>query len=139
MAERERPLSGGYEVGFGKPPAGTQFRKGVSGNPKGRPKGARNVSSVLAKLCRERVNVVINGKTRSLTSLEALLMRLRASALSGDLKANREFLYALRAFPEPIDAAPVSAASSERDEAALRSFIERLRNSEDLSGPEEEK
>src|SRR5579872_3305757 len=112
VAKGENPLSGDYEVGFGRPPARTQFRKGVSGNPKGRPKGARNVSSVLAKLCGDKVSVTINGKARSMTALEALLMRLRASALSGDLKANREFLSALRAFPEPVEAAPVSPASS---------------------------
>ncbi|RYD84807.1 MAG: hypothetical protein EOP84_04475 [Verrucomicrobiaceae bacterium] len=29
----------GYDVGFGKPPEDSRFRKGVSGNPKGRPKG----------------------------------------------------------------------------------------------------
>jgi hypothetical protein len=28
----------GYEVGYGKPPQSTQFKKGKSGNPKGRPK-----------------------------------------------------------------------------------------------------
>jgi Family of unknown function (DUF5681) len=32
--------SGDYEVGYGKPPKATQFQRGVSGNPKGRPKKA---------------------------------------------------------------------------------------------------
>lgn len=31
-----------YEVGYAKPPADTRFRKGQSGNPKGRPRGAKN-------------------------------------------------------------------------------------------------
>lgn len=129
MAKREGPLSGDYEVGFAKPPARTQFRKGVSGNPKGRPKGARNVSSLLAKVCRDKVNVTVKGKTRSMSSLEAVVMRLLAGALSGDPKATREFLNLLRLFPEQTEAVPASPASSERDEAALKSFIERLRNS----------
>ena len=34
----ENNTSDSYEVGFGKPPRNTQFKKGVSGNPKGRPK-----------------------------------------------------------------------------------------------------
>ena len=33
-----RKLSGDYKVGYGKPPRNTRFKKGVSGNPTGRPK-----------------------------------------------------------------------------------------------------
>jgi hypothetical protein len=32
-------------VGYGRPPLATRFRPGQSGNPRGRPKGARNLSS----------------------------------------------------------------------------------------------
>jgi len=31
-----------YEVGYGKPPVASRFEPGHSGNPRGRPKGARN-------------------------------------------------------------------------------------------------
>ena len=36
------PVKTNYEVGYGKPPEASKFKKGKSGNPKGRPKGARN-------------------------------------------------------------------------------------------------
>ncbi|MGB7189863.1 MAG: DUF5681 domain-containing protein [Acidobacteriaceae bacterium] len=134
MKSKEGSQTGEYEVGFKKPPKHTRFRGGVSGNPQGRPKGAKSVSGVLAKLCREQITVTINGKTRSLSSLDALLLRLRANALSGDAKASREFFNLLRLFPKPMETVTVSSATSERDEAALKSFIERLRNSETEEG-----
>jgi hypothetical protein len=41
-ALRARPgRVGEYEVGYGKPPEQTRFKKGRSGNPKGRPKGSK--------------------------------------------------------------------------------------------------
>jgi Family of unknown function (DUF5681) len=35
----KKASSGDYKVGYGKPPSETRFRKGVSGNPGGRPRG----------------------------------------------------------------------------------------------------
>lgn len=51
-----------YDVGFGKPPEKSQFRKGVSGNSKGRPKGALNMATVLERTLREKITVNENGR-----------------------------------------------------------------------------
>jgi Family of unknown function (DUF5681) len=74
-------------VGYGSPPQATRFKKGVSGNPKGRPKGSLNVASAFAKTLRERVVINENGKRKTVTKLEAALKQLVNKAASGDLRA----------------------------------------------------
>jgi len=81
-----------YEVGFGKPPKHTQFRKGHSGNPKGRPKGSQNVSALIRKMFHEKVAVKSNGRTQTMTKLEAAFVQLINKAASGDLKALKEVI-----------------------------------------------
>ena len=44
-------------VGYGRPPMMTRFRPGQSGNPRGRPKGARNLSTIVAAALSERVAI----------------------------------------------------------------------------------
>ena len=88
MAVDER--SAQYEVGFGKPPKHTRFRKGSSGNPRGRPKGKRNLATVLEKTLKEKVVINENGVRKTVTKLEAAVKQLVNKAASGDLVAMRQ-------------------------------------------------
>jgi hypothetical protein len=102
MADEKTPLDDkAYEVGYGKPPRETQFRKGKSGNPKGRPKGTKSLERLLLKVSGEPVKVISNGKTRHISKLEAALLQLTNKAVGGDLKAIREFLAVHRALVKP--------------------------------------
>ncbi len=84
---------GEYEVGYGKPPQHTQFKKGQSGNPRGRPRKPEpdpiNVTAVLA----EPIPVRIGGGLREMDAFEVWLRGLAKRALTdGNLGAALEFL-----------------------------------------------
>lgn len=134
------PSNDDYEIGYRKPPTATRFRKGVSGNPTGRPKGSRSISSILAKLGRERVKVTTNGKTRTMTKLEVVFTQLNNQAASGNLKAIRELLSAHRLFAEPQQIDEITpAATLERDDVVLKNLAKRLSTVKaDSSEPEGE-
>ena len=76
-----------YEVGFGKPPKSTQFRKGQSGNSKGRPKGKPNLVTVINRTLQAKVIINENGRRREVTKYEAGMIQLSNKAASGDLPA----------------------------------------------------
>lgn len=60
------------EVGYGKPPRTHQFKPGQSGNPKGRPKGAKSEATILYELLHRKIPIREGGKTRKVTVLEAI-------------------------------------------------------------------
>jgi hypothetical protein len=83
----EAPSLVSYEVGHGKPPKHSQFQKGKSGNPKGRPKGSKNASTVAMEMYLKPVTVVVNGKPKKVPAIAALNAKLVSAAMHGDLKA----------------------------------------------------
>ena len=76
-----------YEVGYGKPPAHSRFRKGVSGNPRGRKSGSRNVASLLTEALDARVDVTEKGKRKKKTMLGVIITQLVRKSANADLKA----------------------------------------------------
>ncbi len=79
-------------VGYGKPPRHCRFRKGASGNRKGRPKGRRNIATILEEILREKIVVNENGVRKTVTKLDAALKQLVNKATSGDLIAVRQLI-----------------------------------------------
>lgn len=82
-----------YKTGYGKPPKRTQFQKGVSGNPKGRPKGSQNLATLFRKITYEKVRVNGPRGPRWMTKLEAGITQLVNRAATGDPKATRELIH----------------------------------------------
>ncbi|WP_056452383.1 DUF5681 domain-containing protein [Methylobacterium sp. Leaf86] len=91
MIKPKRPAA--YEVGYGKPPADHRFRKGQSGNPRGRPRGQsvplgrRDLLNAFTQAAREPIAITKDGRTIRTTQIEALAQQLTRKALQGDMKA----------------------------------------------------
>ena len=87
MRKRKSPKAPSYAVGYGRPPKATQFAKGESGNPRGRPKGTRTVGAMLQEILRQKIAVTENGRTRRLPALEVILRRLANDAMRSEPRA----------------------------------------------------
>lgn len=75
-----------YDVGYKKPPKETRFQKGRSGNPKGRPKGARGVDAVLKEIMNEKIAVKTAGGRQKMRRNVAMLHRAVDLALAGNTR-----------------------------------------------------
>ena len=114
-----------YDVGFGKPPKRSQFRKGASGNPKGRPKGKRNFATVLERTLQEKVVINENGVRKTVTKLEAATKQLVNQAASGDLVALRQLAWLASSVEEQL-IAPSTKQLTDDDRKVMDGILKRF-------------
>jgi hypothetical protein len=117
-----------YEVGYGKPPRDGQFKRGQSGNPKGRPTGKKSLSTVLNDAVNERVLAVVgNGRHKNITKLEATVTQLANRAASGDPKATQTLFAQLRDTESRTDPGSADTAIDEADQQIIQRIKARFR------------
>ena len=114
-----------YEVGYGKPPRHTRFKKGQSGNPKGRPKGVKNFRTDLMEELTETIEVRENGKPVVLSKQRLLLKSITAKALKGDARAADTLVRLIGQHLGLPEEGPDEPALSADDAAILDNFIKR--------------
>ena len=113
------------DVGYRKPPKRTQFPKGVSGNPAGRPPGKLNLATVLVETLNESLVVNEGGKRKTVTKMEAAVKRMVRKAISGDMHAFR-VLSALVLSSEESATALTTSELAESDQKILKSLALRF-------------
>lgn len=95
-AERDVPRD--YEVGYGKPPKNKRFKPGQSGNPSGRPKGARNrpsrvnedlLADIILQEAYREVSIRDGDRNVTISIAQASLRSMGLKAAKGDHRSQR--------------------------------------------------
>ena len=110
------------------PPKEYQFKKGTSGNKKGRPPGSKNLKTIVKEAADNQVAATINGKSRKISTLQATVMQLATKAASGDHKAMGKFLELVDEMEMRASASrPAQFPLGEPDLEVLRATYERMK------------
>ena len=72
------------------PPEQNHFKKGQSGNPAGRPKGAVSTAGITRKFAFKKIPVTVGGKQQQLMRFHVAVLKLRALATAGSAAAAEE-------------------------------------------------
>jgi hypothetical protein len=85
-----------YEVGYGRPPKKTRFRKGVSGNPTGRPKKLLDFDAALLREGRKLITVNKNGRSVRISKHDVVVSQVMLDAMKGTASDRRLYREAHR-------------------------------------------
>ena len=125
-------MPGDYEVGYKKPPPQTRFRKGRSGNPKGRPRATKNLKTDLMEELAERISLREGTIRKRVSKQRAMVKTLTAKAIKGDTRATSAILGMIYRLLEDevsvADDAPLTGEELAVLESLEARFLDRARH-----------
>ena len=106
-----------YKVGYRNPPRHTQFRKGRSGNPGGRPRRdeAERLKAITLEEAYRGVLIKENGVMTPVLAIQAVMRRQVELAMEGNVHAQRDLLRAVRTYER-----------DDMEKAAIDEYVEAL-------------
>jgi hypothetical protein len=120
-------------VGYGRPPRHTRFKKGRSGNPRGRSPGSRNLSTLLCEALNEPVIVAENGGRRKISKRQAIIKQLVNQSAKGDWRAAKLLLDILQDIERRTEPETAESSFGSADEQVIEQLKARLHGKKPVS------
>jgi len=102
-----------YELGYKKPPKASQFKKGQSGNRRGRPRGSQHALTTVEQALGTKITVAENGRRRKVSKAARMFEQLATAAAEGDPNATQTVLRLLQEYKEGEPVTPEEAILNE--------------------------
>jgi hypothetical protein len=115
-----------FKVGYKNPPMHTRFKKGLSGNPAGRPKGDKNSHSILKEILKREVKINKNGVPAKVEMLSIIWTQLVNKAAEGDLRAISKVIEQVSLLEmKESERAKILTAITKNDKIIIGQFLSR--------------
>ena len=125
-----------YKVGYGKPPKHSQYPCG-NGPGKGRPKGAKNLKTIVNSVTSAKLPTKINGKMKKISKIELAMHQLANKAAAGDLKAIEKLIALYERYgPEEQSLLP-TPEEKKADLETLKNYLAMKNFGDDVNEEEE--
>lgn len=131
-SDRKRPApdesADHYVVGYGRPPMSSRFKPGTSGNSKGRPKGRKNLKTLIRQAMTANIAVREGSASRRVSKIEGVVLRQLESALKGNDRSAMAVIKMatqLGFLEDPDNQSSATADLSAADERILEELLNR--------------
>jgi len=123
-----KPSSKSGEVGYCRPPRQHEWKPGQSGNPGGRAKGSKNESTILREILARKIESRSAGKSRKISVVEGILLRITEDALKGNTKSAT---FLLNRYAAMVSGELRNEDLNANDREVLEAFAERLKQGDE--------
>lgn len=117
-----------YEVGKYRPPLHTRFKKGDGRKRPGRPKGSKNIATLVLEAANTQIEVTLDGKKRKISKAQAAAIHLANAGATGNEKLLLKFIDLIGDIEARAEAArPSEYPFNDADKTVIRETYKRLR------------
>jgi Family of unknown function (DUF5681) len=130
-----------YQIGYKKPPVATRFQKGNRANPRGRPRGSKNLATLLERALDAAADADASETDGRLTKRELVVARLVERSAKADLAATKLLFELLRKVDPRMVSAPIDPPGVIPDDdpiAQVRAKLLRLARAQGLVPPSDD-